>query len=283
MERAGLGIRKPGSGDPREEGEGCHGHARQDRDPHSLGDEVLDGDVVVGLEGDVGDEAGAGTRFEKMTAALRAPGDPTLVRETREVDRPRRRGVVDRQDQDGVVSPDRPHREAVRGEIELATVTGIAVGEGDVGAILPHRDDRLGRLRLDEADRDAGTPRGHRRDHPRHDGRRGRGEGRDPHPPRAEAPQLGEIARRRLERGGDDGCVPGEHAPRLGQAHTPTDAFDDRGPGATFEPTQLLTDRRLAVPQRMGGRRDRARVGDGFHHAERVGIEVVVGVRHVDT
>ncbi len=213
--------------DTRQQGNGCHGHARQDGDAHALRDEVLDGDVVVGLERDVGDEPGARARLEQMPPALRASGDPALSRQPGQIDGSLGGRVVDRQHEDRVVGSDGAYRQSGCREIELAAIARVAVGQRDVGTVLAHRHDRLGRLGFDEADRNPGAARGHGRDDTRDDGRRRRGERGDPHAPGAQAAEFGQVARGRIERRGDGRRVAGEHLARLGEPHAATDALDD--------------------------------------------------------
>ena len=173
---------------------------------------------------------------------------------------------------------ERAHLESARARpVRVVAVARIAERDGEVGAVGAHGGDGLGRLGLDVGDGDARVRGAERGDEPRHERRRRRGERDEPHPPGAQAPDLGELARRGLERGGHGVRVAGEHPARLGEADAAADPLDERDAGALLEASQLLAHRGLAVAERLGRRGERAVLGDLAHHAH--GLEVERGRR----
>ena len=191
------------------------GDARQQRHAEPLRDHPLDGHEVVGLERDARREPGGVRELEQVAAAARASGDPGLVAERREVDDVGCRGrMPSRQHQPDRLLAERSHVEArARSRVRIVAVAGVAEGEGEVGPVGAHRGHGLGRLGLDVGDGDARVGGAERRDEPRHERRRRRGEGDEAHPAGAQPADLGELAGGRLERGRHGVRVPASTRP----------------------------------------------------------------------
>ena len=128
-----------------------------------------------------------------------------------------------------------------------------------------------------------GPARRHCGDHARHDRRRGRGEGGDAHTPRAEPPELGEVARGGVERGRHRRGVPREHPAGFGEPHAASDPLDDRHPGAPFQPAQLLAHGGLAVTERRAAAVIDPVSAIAFTTRRACASRSFVGIRHPDT
>ena len=137
--------------------------------------------------------------------------------------------------------------------MRIVAVARVAEGQRDVGAILAHGLDRLGRLGLDVGDaRRPGAARA------RSASSRGTTVGdadgnatsrtRPARRPRSSASSPAAASSAVVDRG----RVTREHPARLGEAHAAADALDEGDAEALLEALELLADRRLAVAERLG-------------------------------
>ena len=246
-----------------------------ERHPETLGDQAHDGHVVLGLVGDVRPEPGVVRQLEQVSATARAAGDPRFVGEHREVDVLLSRHTV-------ALGHGEAHLvvEQVRDdelvEVLLAPAdVGALVGKchGEVALASLQCGQALGGLGLGEGDADVGEALLDQRQRARHQGRRRRGEGHEPHPPAAQSGDCRDLFLSRVDGREHRGGVAGEHLAGLGEADVAADPLDEHGAGALLEAPHHLRDRRLRVAQRGGGRGEAALVGDGLHDPESCGVD----------
>jgi hypothetical protein len=247
----------------------------QYRDAEPARHHLLDGHEVVGLHGDPRRESRGVAELEQVAATAGAPGDPPLLGEARELDPVTGRERMPlRQDDVHAVAAERQHLQASGAlAVRVTPVTGIAEGQGEVGAVLAHGGDRLGRLGLDEAHDDPRMPRRHHRHELGHDRGRRRREGGEPHAPRTQSAERRELAVGGIDRRRDRGAVTREHLPRGGEADAAAGALDERHPRACLGAAELLAHRGLAVAERGRGGGDGTVVGDRPHRAQARRIE----------
>jgi len=101
-----------------------------------------------------------------------------------------------------------------------------------------------------------------------HDGAERGGEHRQPQPPRPQAGEHRELVLRRVQAAEHlDGPL-GEQPPRIGQPDAAPGPLDELRAGLRLKPGEVMTDRRLRVVQRVGGRGDRSVPGHGDQHAQ---------------
>ncbi|BDZ56073.1 hypothetical protein GCM10025870_31460 [Agromyces marinus] len=86
MQGPPVAVRGRADGDALALARGFDRERREHGDAEPAGDEFLDGDEVVGLDGDARGEAGGVAEFEQVAAAARASGDPAFARQAGEVD-----------------------------------------------------------------------------------------------------------------------------------------------------------------------------------------------------
>src|SRR5439155_11012810 len=149
-----------------------------------------------------------------------------------------------------------------------AGIVGVVEDERHVDLAGPQLPQRLGRLRLDEGQLDAGMVGGERGRRYRYHGGQRRRERRQPHPPGPQPAVRGQL---RL----GDVQPPeyllgplGEHPPGLGQPDAAPDPLDQPRAGLALQPGQVVADRRLGVAQLVGGGGDRAVPGHGGEHPQ---------------
>ena len=140
--------------------------------------------------------------------------------------------------------------------VRVAEVARIAEGQRQVHLVVAHELHRLRRLGFDVGERQTGMPLAQRLDEPGQHGRRCRRKGGQAHPAGAQTLQLGELAGRGIQRRRHRRRVPGEDPAGIGEPQAATGALDEGHAEPTLRPAHVLAERRLAVAEGRGGRRD---------------------------
>ena len=170
------------------------------RHAQTLGDQSQHRDIVLGLEGDIGDETGALGQREEVPAAAGTAGDPWVVPDLGEVgDSVSGYRVVRRDDEADLVIEQLADDEGL--EVLSASDVNAFVGEGHGDIAVPGAQggQRLRWLGLGEGDDDVGVPRLDQRECPRDQRRRGRREGHEPHPTGAQPRDRPDLLLSRVE------------------------------------------------------------------------------------
>ena len=221
--------------------------------------------MVVGGEADVGHEAASGRAAQQVRPAARAAGDPALAGEVGEVVR----AASGRHDGQHRVAVQRLAHEVA---LDRRAVERVAEHHRDVQLAAAHGRLRLGRLELDEAHVEPRRPSEQVGEHRREQHRRGRRERADPHLPRHQPGQRGEVLLGCGEPLGDGVGVPQQHAPGLGQGDAAAGAHHERRAGVGLEAADVLADGGLRPPQGAGRTGERAGAADLAEDEQAAGV-----------
>ena len=256
-------------GDGAEDELGHQGHAETGRH------QAEDGDVVLGLEGDVGIEAGVVGQGEQVPPAPGAARDPPVGGQVREVDLVLAgQGVVLGQREHDRVGQHVQDDQSV--EVVLAAPRVVAlVGEGDRQIDAPGADrrQRLGRLSLGELHGHRGVALPQPRQRTGDQGGGGGREGHEPHPSRLQARDRADLRLGLGQPVQDLRSPPRQQLPGLREPDRAPDALDQGGAGPLLQPAHHLRDGRLRIAQRLGRSGERAFLGDGSHDPQPCSVE----------
>ena len=246
--------------------------SRDERHAHARGDEALDRQVVVALEGHARLEAGGTARAQedrRVRARARGAEHPRLLGQLgqpqvallgKRVARGQgdvHRVVEDVQLVDALVGA-QPRGGDGHGDVDL---TGLELRDAVVG---------LGEV---ERQLDAGMAIAVAGDGRRHDRRPCAGERAQPQPAAAQPGDRLELVLGVGQAGEDDVGVLDERAARLREAHAARAALDELRGGLALERGDLLGDGRLRVGQRVGGGGERSTGCNLAQHAHTADVE----------
>ena len=234
--------------------------------PEAGRDQGLDGDVVVGGEGDPRAEAERGALPQQVGPAALAAGDPGAAGVLGQR-RPAAAGPG--QQRHRLVQQRRPAQPGFRpgGRVR------VLEDHRHVDLAGPHHPHRLGWFGLEEAQLDARVGGGEGGGRGGHEGpQRGRERGQ-PDPARAQPGVRRQLRLRRRDPAQDLLRPLGQHPPGGGQPDPAAGPLQQSGAGLGLQPGQVVRQRRLDVPEFGRGGGDRAVPGDGGQRPEPGEIE----------
>jgi hypothetical protein len=152
---------------------------------------------------------------------------------------------------------------------------GVVVAEDDRELHLAGAQqlDRLGRMRVDQADLQARVPGGQRGHDLRHERPEGGGEAGQAHATGGQADVGGELRAGGVDAPEDLGRALGQQLPGRGEADAAADPLQQLRAGLGLQAPDVVGHRRLGVVQLLGGLRDRSGAGDGVDDAQAGDVE----------
>jgi hypothetical protein len=242
---------------------GAQGQARQGRHAQSGGHQRLHDHHVVRGVADPRLEPLVRAQGEQVAAAPLAAGDPGLVAQGGQPAPAAGREQVDR------IVEQRMQPDA--GRLGLGLV--VAEDDRDLDLAGPQQLERLGRMRVGQADLQAWMRGGQPRHRVRDERPDGRGEPGQAHPPGAQPHVSGELCVGGIDAADDLGCAIGQQLPGRGETDAAADPLEQLRAGLGLQPGDVVGDRRLGVVQLPGRRGHRSVACDGVDDPQPIDVQ----------
>ena len=233
------------------------------RHPEPGGHQRLHHDHVVGAVADPRIEPGVGAQGQQVAAAALAAGDPGRVAQGGQPALAPRRQQVDR-----IVEQ---VMQADAGRLGLGLV--VAEDDRDLDLAGAQQLERLGRMRVGQADLQARMPARQRRHRRRHERSDRRGEAGEAHAAGGQPHVGGELRAGGIDAADDLGGAVGQQLPGRGEPDPAADPLQQLRAGLGLEPGEVVGDRRLGVVQLLRRRGDRSVARDGVDDAQPVDVQ----------